>query len=355
MRNAIYSCFVAVGALIAILGAVPVQAATCGGTYTVQSGDTLWRIAGALYNDPTKWKALQADNLTAIGGSTKGLQVGMRLSVACIDGLPTGLEGGADLPETAEQTGTTAPQAKINLMTASDYAPFSDRDLPNGGLMTDVVSAAMAHANPVGGFEIHWVERRETFLDPQLSDELLDMGFPWSQPDCVAAPEDYICANFLFSDMMFEMLTGLFTATDAPVVFDKDTDLHGKTLCRPSGYALHQLDRPDRRWLSDGLIELKRPHAVADCFAMLMAGEVDAVVLNEFTGRAAISDLGLTGKVDLAPRPLAIEGLHLLIHKTHPQARAMLEIINGGLRGINDNGSFQRIVDTHLTRIWAEY
>ena len=33
----------------------------------------------------------------------------------------------------------------------------------------------------------------------------------------------------------------------------------------------------------------------------------------------------------------------------------MLSTINAGLRGIKDSGQYQQIIDTHMTRVWAEF
>ncbi len=348
--------------LAVALFATPAIAATCGGTYTVKRGESLSLIADALYSDAGMWTVIHSNNLGKIGDDPNAIRVGMTLSLNCVDGRPTGLADGIEVTANrvsqpiATGGNTAVTRQKINLMTGSDYAPFSDRDLPNGGLLTDVVNTAMAKAAPEAGYAIHWVEGWDSHLEPLLSNALLDMGFPWIKPDCAVIPDEYSCANFLFSDPMFEMLTLLFTRKSDPIPFAQDSDVHGKTLCRPAGYAVHQLDRPDRRWLSDKLIEFKQPRSVADCFTMLVAGEVDGVVLNEFTGRTAIKDLAIKDQVEIvSARPLAIEGLHVLIHKTHPQADQMLETINAGLRGIKQDGTYQQIIDTHMTRIWAGF
>lgn len=360
MRNTIFS---GVTGVLMLFGS-GVMAATCGGTYTVQPGDTLSLIADRHYKNAGMWTAIHANNLSVVGESPNSIRVGMRLSLSCIDGLPQGLAGGVEVAASEPSApapvvvvaGTANTRSKINLVTASDYAPFTDRELPNGGLLTDVVDAAMRQAAPGEGYAIHWVEAWDSHLEPLLSNALIDMGFPWIQPDCNATPDEYRCANFVFSDPMFEMLMLLFTRADDPIAFLQDSDVHGRTLCRPAGYAVHQMDRPDRRWLSDNLVELKQPRSVADCFEMLVSGEVDAVVLNEFTGRTAMKELGLKDQVAIVQsRPLAIEGLHVLVHKTHPQAQQMLDTINAGLRGIKQDGTYQSIIDTHMTRIWAGF
>lgn len=360
MRNTLFSSLLVMAGLISTTAA----AETCGGTYTVKSGDSLSLIAGSQYKNAGMWTLIHNNNLPSIGDRPDAILVGMKLSLTCVNGLPKGLPGGAEkvavLTNTAATLkttpGTAATRSKVNLLTASDYAPFTDKSLPNGGLLTDVVNTALAEAGPEQGYAIHWVEDWGSHFDPLLSNALLDAGFPWHKPDCATTPDEYRCANFLFSDPMFEMLVLLFTTKSNPISFATDEDIFGKRLCHPRGYFTHDLDRADRRWLSEGKVTLEQPQTVADCFEMLMEGKIDAVAMNEFTGRTALKDLDLKDKVEIVQtRPLSIEGLHVIVHKSHPQAEEMLATINTGLRAIKDNGAYQAIIDQHMTRVWAEF
>lgn len=244
---------------------------------------------------------------------------------------------------------------KIAFLTADDYAPFTDRNALNGGLVTEIVDAALKQSQGETGFDIFWVNDWSAHLEPLLSEALLDMGFPWLQPDCKQNPDRYRCANFEFSDPMFEMLVLLFTDRKRQFVFEEDSDILGRALCRPKGYYTHDLDKNGRNWLAEGKITLVQPVSVADCFEALQKGDVDAVALNEFTGRKAIKDLNLGDRVEIvASRPLSIEGLHVLVHKNHPNAKALIATVNEGLKEIKDNGTYQRIIDTHMSKIWSE-
>ena len=70
----------------------------------------------------------------------------------------------------------------------------------------------------------------------------------------------------------------------------------------------------------DDKITLVQPVAVSACFEMLQQGKVDAVVLNEFTGRTAIKEMGLKDQIiAVQARPISITGLHVLIHKIQPE------------------------------------
>ena len=182
---------------------------------------------------------------------------------------------------------------------------------------------------------------------------MLDMGFPWLQPDCKKNPDNFRCANFHFSDPMFEMLVLLFIDTSRPLRFREDADIIGKTLCRPKGYYTHDLDKDGRNWLADGKIKLEQPVSVADFFEMLTAGQVDGVTLNEFLGWTKVKDLGLKGAVEPLKRPLSIEGLHVIISKKHWRGTTHLYRFNGGLQELKKSKRYDVIVSKHLGIFWS--
>ena len=338
-------------------------AETCGGTYKVRPGDSLSLIADTQYKDVGKWTLIHSNNIAKIGPKPNAIQVGMKLQLTCIDGLPTGLPGGTEIGAVRKtaaqpikiQPGTAEVRKKINLLTGDDYAPFTAKNLHNGGLLTDVVNAAMKQAAPPQGYAIHWVDNWDAHFDPLLSNALLDLGFPWYSPDCDAEPDSYRCQNFLFSDPMFEMLMLLFTSKTNPMQFARDEDIYGKTICRPLGYATFYFEENGRRWMSDKKIKAVTPATPADCYEMVLEGKADAVLMNEFTGRTQLKNLGLADKFNVVPQPMSIGTLHVIVHKTHPQAQELLAMINTGLRGIRDNGTYQKIIEDHMARIWAEF
>ena len=354
--------FMALAALSIGLSSSASFAATCGGDYTIKPGDSLSQIAQNLYEDKNKWSVIYNSNSDVIGDQPGMIFAGTVLHITCIDGKPTGLAGGVDVSTVEESApittvpGTAANKKKIGIVTADDYKPFTDRSLPNGGMLAGVMNAAMKAANPPEGFEIYWVNDWSSHLDPLLSNALIDLGIPWFKPACDVTPDAYRCQNFHFSDPLFEMLILLFTNKDNPIPFAQDSDIVGKTLCRPAGYFTHDLDKNGRNWMKDGKITLKTPVAVKDCFDMLVAGEVDAVALNEFTGRTALKDLGLKDKViAIDSRPLSVEALHAVVHKSHPRAEELLAMVNNGLREIRASGEYQKIIDEHLALVWANF
>jgi polar amino acid transport system substrate-binding protein len=286
----------------------------------------------------------------------------MALNLLCIDGLPTGLEGGVDMAAVAAApaegpviiAGTGARVERINLVTGDDYAPFTDRDLPNGGMLTELVQRAMEEAAPSEGFAVHWVNDWDAHLGTLLEQGLVDMSFPWSEPNCAETPDEYRCKTFLFSDSMFEILELVYVDTTHPITFDTDAQMEGKTLCRMSGYSTHELDQGGRNWVKEGKIKLERPERVAECFQLLLDGKVDAVMIDEFAGKAVLKEMGVLDRIQPLPRPLGIVPLNVLIHKGNPRAQELVDLINLGVSKLKEKGEYQKIVGTHLAQFWAD-
>lgn len=337
---------------------------TCGGVYTVKRGDSLSRIAEAQYRNARLWTEIYRNNLTTIGAEPDLLLIGQELWLTCIARRPVGLPGAdtaaPEVARTAVPPLATLPPVwegrPITLLTADNYAPFSDRDVPGGGLMTEIVSAAMDSIAPDTGYRIHWVNDRSAHLNPLLANAMLDMGFPWKRPDCATAPQAQGCAGLLFSDPVFEALVVLFSDVQRPVAYSGADSVRGLTLCRPAGFETHDLDRADSRWVTDGHIALVQPAKVEDCFDALIGGGVDGVALNEFTGRVTIESMGLHDRVVVAgDRPMSIETLHVVVDANHPRAAELLNTINEGLRRIRADGTYQAVLERQLDRIWAAF
>ena len=342
MRNVMFGIVLG---LMVLFGALA-QAETCGGSYQVQPGESLSMIAERLYDDPAIWERLHTENIDVIGASPDAMRAGMMLTLPCVDGRP----------QAVGQTALTAQaalQGELKALTASGFAPFSDRDLPDGGLIAAVVDAALTQTAPQTGHTIHWIEDRQAHLDPLLSNALMDLGFPWPKPPCEDDPQRRECQLLLYSDPMFEMLSLLFVAVDSAASISGLDEMQGKRLCRPAGFPTHDLDRNGRQWVAGDRVTLVQPDSAADCVQLVLDGKADAMALDEFSGRVALRRSGAEDKiVALSDMPISIETLHVAVPKAHPQARQILAIFNAGLLKIRDNGTFQDILATHLTAFW---
>ncbi|MGB1010985.1 MAG: LysM peptidoglycan-binding domain-containing protein [Thiolinea sp.] len=375
----------------------------CKVPYTVSSGDTLGEIAERAYDSSAKYNLIYYANKNVLKSGAAVIRIGQKLRIPCfndeeetVDSKETQTEkqtADAEKAETSEtvtavkaetqesaknsvtgattetttqepakaevttlaskpvssaSTGLVQSRRRVDLLTAGDYAPFTDPDLPGGGLVTELLESAMKTSDIT--YRLNWINDWSAHLDPLLSEKKYDIGFPWLNPGC---PEsDSPRCNFLFSKPVFELLIVLFTRAEQPLKFVEDGDILGKTLCRPTGYFTHDLDNNGRNWLKEGKITLEQPKNVKDCFELLVEGKVDAVAINDFTGREFIAKLGIKDKVVPLERELSIEGLHALVHKTHPRATILINRINRGLEKLHVSGQYDEIMDRHLLNHW---
>lgn len=325
-----------------MLGAGAASAA-CNESRVVAAGDTVFSLAQESYGDHEKWTLIYEANRSALEANTFKLAPGTEIFVPCAPGQE------APVVEVAP---FERPDAEMVLVTASNYPPFTDRDWPEQGMVTELVNAALDSAPQPVPYEVVWEDDWSKHLFPMLSEKQADMGFPWYQPDCAATPDDERCANFHFSDPLVQVLIMLFVRAEGGFDYDADEDVLGKTLCRPKGYFTHDLDRKGREWLSRDLITLVVGETPQACFQMLVDGDVDAVTVNVFLGANTLDDMGLRGKVVPLERPLSSEGLHVVISKTHWRGTAFLYRLNAGLAALKSSDRYDEIVARHLKVFW---
>ncbi|MGB0797797.1 MAG: ABC transporter substrate-binding protein [Planktomarina sp.] len=310
-------------------------------THKVQSGETIFSIAEKYYGSPERWSLIFYGNQRILSGSVFEVTAGTDLKIPCLPGQIV-----------ADARPLEKDDAEMRLVTGSNYAPFTDRNWPGEGMITELVNAAMEATTDPVSYSITWEDDWSKHLFPMLDSKEFDMGFPWYRPNCEEDRTNERCANFHFSDPIVELLGLLFVKQGSDFTFDQDSDAHGRTLCRPAGYFTFDVDRADRQWLSKGLVTMEQPATPADCFQMLMNGQVDAVALNEFTGWTTINDMDLRGQVTPLPNPLSVQGLHVIISKRHWRGTSHLYRFNAGLRSLKDTDRYDQIVSRHLGEFW---
>lgn len=317
----------------------------CGEQYEVQSGDTLSAIAAAVYDDYRKWTLIYNANSDVIGDDPGQLRAGTSFRLPC-------------LGNGASQRALPGAEGKaVKLLSGGNYRPFTNRERDDGGMISDILNAALTGGEaPFESVGFAWENDWSKHLEPLLAQRDYDLGYPWLKPDCEANPDHFRCANFRFSEPLFEMLVVLFVDKSDPIEFEKDSDVIARVLCRPKGYYTHDLEKDGRNWLSHKKITLRQPDSIDACFRMLVNGGVDAVALNEFTGRSAMHRMGLQDQVEIVKtRPLSVEGLHVIAHKDHPRSKELIREVNKALGALKESGRYDEIVDRHLSAYWEQF
>ncbi|MDC0657526.1 transporter substrate-binding domain-containing protein [Leisingera sp. SS27] len=328
--------------LAALFTMAPAAAwAICDVDYVAQPGDSLFTIAEAHYGDRNRWTMVYYANQKLLAGAT--VLPGRKLFIPCITG--------ATAPDA---TPLRQEKAELTLLTGSGYGPFTDRSLPGQGMVTELINAALELAPAPVSYSVSWEDDWSKHLFPMLDKKEFDMGFPWLKPDCAAEPGNERCVNFHFSEPVMTMPIMLFVRAGGGFEYTADTDVEGKTLCRPAGYFTHDLNRPGRRWLAEEKISLIQPETPADCFRMVAEGQVDAAAVNLFLGANTIVAEDLRDTVVPLEKPLSEEGLHVVISKRHWRGTTHLYRINAGLQKLRESGRFEEIMSRHLELFWAQ-
>lgn len=332
---------------LCVIGKGAEAAPQCSQPYTVVAGDTLSQIAGSAYDDTNLWPYIYGygSNAAIIGGNPGLIGIGITLN---LPPCPVIGERAPTAPIVNDRGARTSET--IEVVTGTDYPPFADQEWENGGMLTEIVDAALGAADGSPDYSIDWINDWASHIDPLLERHKYAMGFPWFKPNCedpqTLGDEDRKRCSFHFSEPLFDMLIVLFKRSDDTRSLSDDQDLHGMRLCRPDGY--FTFDLTDRGLIPGDTIELERPQTVGECFNKLVDGEIDFVALNEFTGQSAIKDLGYGDLVTASEQLSDTIGLRLIIHKDHPNAETLLEQFNGGLRALRDSGRYDEIVGRHL-------
>lgn len=321
------------------------QTIECDEFYTVQSGDTLQKIADRAYGRGSAYQILYSSNRDAVGRNPGIIQIGAKIWVPCINGGSP--KTTASLPDIQ---GSNSGQATVKLLTGSDFKPFTHEPLENGGLFTELVKRAIETADSDLKYRIDFINDWASHLQPLLSEGVYDMGFPWYKPDCtqyerLGNASKFRCDNLDFSDPFYETVVSYFGLAKDQRELSEPTQLHGMKLCRPSGYFKFDLEV---RELVAPNVTLLQPESVNDCFDMLERGEVDIVTMNVLTADAAIKERNLSDKIREYEDLATIETLHVIVPKTHPRGRSLLLRVNRGLKSLQRDNAYRAVVEKHL-------
>jgi polar amino acid transport system substrate-binding protein len=341
---------------------VSAQSISCDTTYVVERGDNLSSIAQRAYGNQGLAQYLYDVNWQVVGDDPSQLQPGDRLSVPCLggggNGGGTGGGGNGGGTGGGQTVDVGRPGSVIAFLTAEDFAPFTDKAYPEGGMLAKVVKEITQ--DPFDGREskIYWVNDWSAHLQSLLLErDAFDAAFPWYQPDCTQRETldengRFRCDSFLFSDPLYRIVVPFYTRADNPLDPRTAQDLEGQRVCRPRGY--FTFDLAQKGLIDPGgnpennLITLVKADTPTDCFRQLMDGRVDFVTINAATAASPIRELGIDGEIVERDGLSSIETLHVIIPKERPEARVLLFEINRRLRALRDSGEHTEIARRYL-------
>ncbi|MDA7965151.1 transporter substrate-binding domain-containing protein [Ruegeria sp.] len=240
---------------------------------------------------------------------------------------------------------------QLLLITGGGYAPFTDEDLPQRGLYTELVETAFLRAAPEQGYKIQFVNDWSSHLDLLMPTLAFDATFPWSRPDCEAAAtlsetDRTRCETYNFSNPFYEVVDTFFAKEGSGYESTRTyADFAGATICRPEGWSLTHMNAVS---LFEPTITLMRPVSPDDCFHAAVNGEADIVAIEAHLAVEAMSRLGYEHQLVENPNLAAIKSLNVMTHKDNPDGEAILETLNQGLAIMQQSGEWRDIVSTAL-------
>lgn len=363
--------------LTAMFGAgAEAQSLACGGEYIIKRGDTLQKVTRMAYGEGLSWRFIYKANKAVVGPNPSAIEIGMKIKVPCRRGQKPGVTTQAAKPKasapstaTSASVATTATPAATNVslplnvpgvatpgsstfrfVTGSDWRPFQDQELQNGGMITEIVDTAMETQRGADGHKIDFINDYSAHLQTLIADIAYDFSFAWFRPNCdkmekLGAESQFRCTSLDWSDPLFEQIIGYYMRADEANVPATHADLLGRSICRPKGYALFMMEEFD---LVEPAIVLKRPVNTADCFEMLAAGEVDVVVLATMVADSAIAEGGMADQIAEQPQLSTVATMHAVTSINNPNKDAQLAVLNEGIRDVRESGAWFEIVQRHL-------
>ncbi|MEP3428366.1 MAG: transporter substrate-binding domain-containing protein [Roseibium sp.] len=318
----------------------------CDRTYKIVPGDTLSRLANRAFGNTQDFMRFYNDgrNKKSLGTNPSRINVGAALYLPPCPGSSITLESANGV--TTDNGKAKDPFTKnIDVVTGTDFAPFTSEDMEFGGMLTAVVQEAFDQSNNERTAKVVFINDWGSHLETLLPDHKYDFGFPWYRPDCsdpgaLSASMRKRC-DLIWSDPLFSVIIGFYTLSTASDIPQDFAGLQEKRLCRPAGYFTFDLEQ--NGLVPGKTIELSQPNGVDDCFEKLEKGEVDFVTINRFTAEKAIASTGLDGLVVPIDSIVTSQELHLVGHKTNRAAVKLIEQFNDGLSTLEENGRLSSI------------
>lgn len=233
---------------------------------------------------------------------------------------------------------TAAPAAEgsgggpVKLATGNDYAPYTDRNLPGGGLVTRLVREAFARAGrSVSVAFVSW-PRAYTYAQSGAYDAV----FPYVRTRERAA-------KFHYSAPIIQTYSHVISPATAPVRFGGAlAALHGHTMCLPQGYAVE--DRL-KSLVDAGRLRLVQPGSPELCVRLLLAQRADFVILSVPAFKQHVeSENGSFADFHVSEGAVGSSSLYLIAPRSQAGSPSLIEGFNRGLMELRADGTYEDIV-----------
>lgn len=344
MKYTYFATIFVASALATTFGA-KAQEIVCDSTYTTQRGDSLSQIAERAYGNSQAYQNIFSVNPGALT-SPNIVPTGIDLFIPCVgEAAVTAQNASGELPAIK-----ASQSDNIKVLTGTDYPPYVSNELPEGGFSTELLHRALQSGGQPADYRIDVIADWSAHLDPLLSGDAYDIGYPWFKPDCADTSNfgegsKFRCDNLIFSRPLHEIVVTFIGRAGEVESIKAASDARGLTVCRPAGYFTHDLEAVG---LVEPFITRIEPTTPEDCFEALAAREADLVSVNADTADRILREMEMAERtvevIDLS----SIQTLHAVGMRSNPRTRIIMRRIDQGLKKLQESRDFQKVAAKHL-------
>jgi polar amino acid transport system substrate-binding protein len=224
-----------------------------------------------------------------------------------------------------------ATAEKLRLV-ADAWPPFTDINLVNGGLATDLVSTALARAGYTTAFEqVPWARALQGVGEGRY-DVLVDA---WFNNERTLIGE--FSGEYLLNRVRF------LKRKDSSIEFNDLQALHPYPIAVVRGYAYSSA------FDSDPELQKVPVHSFSMAVRMLAAGRVALAVEDEYVARYTLNNEvpRVRGGVEFLPKPLSENSLHILVSLKNPNHAQIVASFDREIAAMKADGSYDRLFRQH--------
>lgn len=229
----------------------------------------------------------------------------------------------------------SAQATSLRLVTGDNYAPFTGKSLPGGGMLTMVVDAALQERGIP--YSLDWRPWNRGYLKTLRG--FFDATYPYEP-----GPEREI--DYLYSEPLLEAERYLFSRADENIDLNDLSTLRGRSFCHPLGWQAPALLQP---LVEQGLLTRHSPIGLNECMRLLLLGRDDFLIVDRRLAEAAMTLVGIQpGQLRRSAEAVSHSTLHLIVPRSHPQGQQLIARFNHGLRSLKESGRYQSLVSDYL-------
>ncbi|MDE1463617.1 substrate-binding periplasmic protein [Spartinivicinus poritis] len=220
------------------------------------------------------------------------------------------------------------------ILATGEWAPFTGKNLPNGGMLVEIVETALN--NTKLKYRIVYLPWKRGYKN--LLDGDIEGAFPWM----LTAERERL---FSVSDSIYKSKERFFASKDFTINYQKYEDFKGLSVCLPLGWT----KAPIKEFLDNKILSLYQPKNEEDCFQGIILKRTHLYSANSLSGWEAIKRAGLNPADFKEIGPVIRENTFVLLASSlKDNNNRLIQEFNRGMRIIKNNNAYNEIVKKHL-------